>query len=198
MVEDDAYRELFYGEPPPPSLWSVAEPGTVVRVGSFSKTLAPGLRLGFLTGEPALTARLVQSGLLDSGGGIGHIPGLVVAVMAESGFYARHVERLRSAYRERRDALVGGLMEALPETIELNRPQGGFFVWLRLPAGYAAKRLLELSQANGASFMPGDAFSLTDGLDASLRLSFSRYGPEQLAEAARRIGEAFQRSGRES
>ena len=53
IVEDDAYRELSYGEPPPPSLWSLAEPGSVVRVGSFSKTLAPGLRLGFLTGEPS-------------------------------------------------------------------------------------------------------------------------------------------------
>jgi len=198
LVEDDAYRELFYGEPPPPSLWSLSEPGTVVRVGSFSKTLAPGLRLGYLTGEPGLTARLAQSGLLDSGGGIGHIPGLVVAVMAESGFYTRHVERLRSAYRERRDALVGGLTEALPETIGLNRPQGGFFVWVRLPQGYAAARLLELSQANGVSFMPGNAFSLTDGLDTSLRLSFSRYGPDQLAEAARRIGDAFRRSGTES
>ena len=69
---------------------------------------------------------------------------------------------------------------------------------MRLPAGYAAAPLLELSQANGASFMPGNAFSLTDGLATSLRLSFSRYGPHQLADAARRIGEAFQRSGPES
>jgi len=198
VVEDDAYRELFYGGPPPPSLWSLAEPGSVVRVGSFSKTLAPGLRLGFLTGEPGLTARLVQSGLLDSGGGIGHVPGLTVAVIAESGFYARHVERLRSAYRERRDALVGGLAEGLSEAVELNRPAGGFFVWVRLPAGYSAARLLERSQVNGASFMPGNAFSLTNGLDATLRLSFSRYGPGQLVEAARRIGEAFQHAGTES
>ena len=195
VVEDDAYRELFYGEPPPPSLWSLAEPGSVVRVGSFSKTLAPGLRLGFLTGEPRLTARLAQSGLLDSGGGIGHVPGLVVAVMAESGFYGQHVDRLRSAYRERRDALVRGLTEVLPEGVAFNRPQGGFFVWLQLPPGYSAARLLELSQSNGVSFMPGNAFALTDGLDANLRLSFSRYGPDQLADAARRIGGAFQNAG---
>jgi len=191
IVEDDAYRELSYGEPPPPSLWSLAEQGSVVRVGSFSKTLAPGLRLGFLTGEPALTARLAQGGLLDSGGGIGHIPGLVVAVLAEGGFYARHVERLRSAYRARRDALVRGLSEALPETVELNRPEGGFFLWLTLPEDHAVSRLLEHSRANGVSFMPGNAFSLTDNLDASLRLSFSRYSPDQLAEAARRIGASY-------
>src|SRR5438093_1017153 len=172
LVEDDAYRELFYGEPPPPSLWSLAPPGSVVRVGSFSKTLAPGLRVGFLTAEPRMTARLSQSGLLDSGGGIAHVPGLTVAVLAESGFYARHVERLKSAYAARRDALLGALASRLPETVELQRPDGGFFVWLTLPAGRSASALLELAQRRGASFMPGNAFSLTDGLEANLRLSF--------------------------
>ena len=195
LVEDDAYRELFYGEPPPPSLWSLAPPGFVVRVGSFSKTLAPGLRVGFLTAEPRMTARLSQSGLLDSGGGIAHVPGLTVAVLAESGFYARHVERLKSAYAARRDALLGALASRLPETVELQRPDGGFFVWLTLPAGRSASALLELAQRRGASFMPGNAFSLTDGLEANLRLSFSRYGQDQLAEAGRRIAAAFHQAG---
>jgi 2-aminoadipate transaminase len=195
IVEDDAYRELFYGNPPPPSLWSLAAPGTVVRVGSFSKTLAPGLRVGFLTAEPRLTARIDDSGLLDSGGGIAHVPGLTVSVLAETGFYAEHVGRLRSAYRMRRDALIAALVESLPATVEVSRPDGGFFSWLRLPAGSSAAHLLERSREAGASFMIGNAFSLTDGLDANLRLSFSRYGPDQLAEAARRIAAAFQRLG---
>jgi 2-aminoadipate transaminase len=194
VVEDDAYRELSYGDRPPPSLWSLAEPGTVVRVGSFSKTLAPGLRLGFLTGDPRLTARLAQGGLLDSGGGIGHIPGLVVAVLAENGFYARHVDRLRSAYRGRRDALIQGLIEALPETVGVNRPEGGFFVWAQLPEGYSAAGLLEPAQAKGVSFMPGNAFSLTNGLGSHLRLSFSRYAPDQLTQAGRRLGAAYRQA----
>ena len=195
IVEDDAYRELFYDEPPPPSLWSLATPGSVVRVGSFSKTLAPGLRVGFLTAEPRMTTRLSQSGLLDSGGGIAHVPALTVAVLAESGFYARHVERLRSAYAARRDALVGALASGLPETVGLKRPDGGFFVWLTLPAGRSASALLELAQGRGVSFMPGNAFSLTDGLEANLRLSFSRYGPDQLEEAGHRISAAFHQAG---
>jgi 2-aminoadipate transaminase len=195
VVEDDAYRELFYGEPPPPSLWSLSPPGSVVRVGSFSKTLAPGLRLGFLTGEPGLTARLSDSGLLDSGGGIAHMPGLAVAVLAESGRYGRHVDRLRSAYRARRDALVGGLAEGLPDAVDLRPPAGGFFVWLTLPEGHSASRLLELSQSQGASFMTGRFFSAAHEGDRNLRLSFSRYGPDQLAEAARRISAAFRSAG---
>jgi 2-aminoadipate transaminase len=195
VVEDDAYRELFYGDPPPSSLWSLAQPGSVVRVGSFSKTLAPGLRLGFLSGEPGLTARLTQSGLLDSGGGIAHVPGLTVAVLAETGFYAKHVERLRSAYRTRRDALLEGLASGLPDGTVVTRPDGGFFVWLSLPGDYSTERVLELAQAQGASFMHGNAFSMTDGLDSSLRLSFSRYGAAQLQEAARRIGAALAQAG---
>jgi DNA-binding transcriptional MocR family regulator len=195
VVEDDAYRELFYGEPPPPSLWSLAEPGSVVRVGSFSKTLAPGLRLGYLTAEAGLTARMAQSGLLDSGGGIAHVPGLTVAVLAETGFYATHVDRLRASYGVRRDALLDGLASGLPDGAEATRPAGGFFVWLTLPARHSSVRVLELALEEGVSFMPGNAFSMTDGLDSSLRLSFSRYGPDQLREAARRIAAAIARAG---
>lgn len=191
VIEDDAYRELWYDDPPPPSVWSLAKPGTVIRVGSFSKTLAPGLRLGFLTGDAALTKRFVQSGLLDSGGGVGHIPGLTVAILAENGFYARHVERLRVAYQERRDALVDGLIEGVPGEIEVNRPQGGFFVWLTLPGGSSATHLLEIARDNGVSFVSGTAFTVTDAGDANVRLSFSRYDPEDLEEAARRIGASF-------
>ena len=69
IVEDDVYRELSYDGPAPPSLWSIAPPGVVVRLGSFAKSLAPGLRLGWLTADAALVARIVGSGLLDSGGG---------------------------------------------------------------------------------------------------------------------------------
>ena len=72
IVEDDVYRELSYNRPAPPSLWSLAPVGAVVRLGSFAKSLAPGVRLGWLTAGPAIASRLIGSGLLDSGGGINH------------------------------------------------------------------------------------------------------------------------------
>jgi 2-aminoadipate transaminase len=142
-----------------------------------------------------LTGRLAQSGLLDSGGGIAHVPALVVAVLAENGFYARHVDHLRSAYRARRDALLAGLASGLPGTVRLTTPAGGFFIWLTLPAGHSARRLLERARERDVSFMTGDAFSLTDVPDVNLRLSFSRYDPAQLEEGARRIASAFALAG---
>src|SRR6185295_10821724 len=98
IVEDDVYRELAYDGPAPPSLWSVAPPGVVVRMGSFAKSLAPGLRLGWLTGGAPLVGRLLGSGLRDSGGGPSNFAAMVVAELCASGRFEEHVAGLRVAY----------------------------------------------------------------------------------------------------
>ena len=116
IVEDDVYRELAYDGPAPASLWSLARPGVVARLGSFSKSLGPGLRLGWLTAGRELVTRLTDSGLLDSGGGINHYTALVVAVLCAAGDYDVNLQNLRHAYRERRDVLVAGLAQHLPPT----------------------------------------------------------------------------------
>ena len=79
IVEDDVYRELAYEEPAPPSIWSMAPPGVVARLGSFAKSLAPGLRLGWLTADAAMARRTTGSGVIDSGGGVNHFTAMVVA-----------------------------------------------------------------------------------------------------------------------
>src|SRR5581483_337092 len=99
IVEDDVYRELAYDGPPPASLWSMAPAGTVVRLGSFAKSLAPGLRLGWLTASEALTRRTIGSGVIDSGGGLNHFTAMIVAQFGMSGAYAAQVERFKAAYR---------------------------------------------------------------------------------------------------
>jgi 2-aminoadipate transaminase len=206
IVEDDAYRELWYEAPPPPSLRSLAEDGRVIQVGSFSKTLAPGLRLGFVVGEPELAGRLAASGLLDSGGGIAHVQALVTAEVMASGEYAAHVVHLRDAYRLRRDALVETLAELVPPGVSVSAPGGGFFAWLTLPAetgpgdgppdgpsgrATTARDLLPVAEDNGVSFVPGPAFAPEGGQERSLRVSFSRYSPAELSEAARRLAVVF-------
>ncbi|HEX5691203.1 MAG TPA: PLP-dependent aminotransferase family protein, partial [Roseiflexaceae bacterium] len=114
IVEDDVYRELSYDGPAPASLWSLARPGVVARMGSFAKSLAPGLRLGWLTAGSDLIARLVGSGLRDSGGGLNHFAAMIVAEFCTSGQFDPHVAGLRDTYRARRDALLGALAEYLP------------------------------------------------------------------------------------
>ncbi len=99
IVEDDTYRELVYDGPAPASLWSIDPAGGVIRIGSFSKTVGPGLRLGFLTAPAALVRTLVNRGFLDSGGGLNHTTALTMAVMGTSGRYAAHVAAIRELYK---------------------------------------------------------------------------------------------------
>lgn len=191
LVEDDVYRELSYDAPAPPSVWSVAPPGAVVRIGSFSKSLAPGLRLGYLTADASLAQRLIGSGLLDSGGGLNPFVGLTVAEVGAAGDFDATVARLRAAYRERRDALANGLRDYLPPGCRFTAPGGGFFQWVELPEGVDAGELLPRAEQAGVSYLPGSRFYLDAPRRNTLRLAFSLYPPQQLVEAARRLGKAI-------
>lgn len=195
IIEDDAYRELSYDGAAMPSLWSLASPGVVIRLGSFAKSLAPGLRTGFITADATFARRLRESGLLDSGGGISHFSSLMVAEFAATGEYARNVERLRTVYTERRDALLSALTQYLDGRATWLRPSGGYFVWVTLPPGRDASAFLPQAEANGSSYLPGNTFFLEAGQGArSLRLAFSRYGSDELVESVRRLGRTFGRS----
>ena len=188
IVEDDVYRELAFDDSPPASLWSLAVPGSVVRLGSFSKTLAPGLRLGYVVADASTVERIAAGGLLDSGGGIGHLPALAVAELGASGAYDANLAHLRTELRARRDALVAGLREHVPEGSFL-QPQGGYFLWLRLPAGATATEVLARAGSHGVGALPGDVFAVGAASHSDvLRLSFSMYPPHQLVEASRRLG----------
>ncbi len=195
IVEDDAYRELTYDGPAPPSLWSLDRARLVIRLGSFAKSLAPGLRSGFVTADSAVVSRIVDSGVLDSGGGISHFPSLLIAEFAQTGEYARNVEHLRDAYRARRDALLGALAEHLQDRASWQTPHGGYFAWLTLPGGTSVADLMKAAVAEGTAFMPGSAFYLQQPPTPAIRLSFSRYASDQLVEAAARLGRAFRTVG---
>ena len=191
IVEDDVYRELAFDASPPASIWSLGAPGSVVRLGSFSKTLAPGLRLGYLVADAATVERIAAGGLLNSGGGIGHLPALAVAELGASGAYDANLAHLRIELGARRDALVAGLREHVPEGSFL-QPHGGYFLWLRLPAGVTAAEVLMRAAGHGFGALPGDVFAVGAASHSEvLRLSFSMYPPDRLVEATRRLGAAL-------
>lgn len=195
IVEDDVYRELSYEGPAPASLWSVAQeiPGAadyVVRLGSFSKTLAPGLRCGFLTAPAAVAARFAQSGLIDSGGCPSQFTACLVAQMIFEGSYDENVARLRSAYAERCRALLAALHESLPAGCGVGASSGGFFAWVTLPDGLTAARVTPFAEAAGVSLVAGSRSSV-GGNDGGLRLCFTMYPPDQLREGAARLGRAI-------
>lgn len=196
IVEDDAYRELGYDgdAPAPPSLWSLAAGRGVIRVGSVAKTVGPGLRLGWVTAGEGLVSRLTGRGFVNSGGGLNHTTALALAVMGSSGRYVAHVRAVREVYRRQRDALVEALQAEVPE-VSVVAPSGGWFLWLRLPAGVAATELLARAERHGVSFLPGHLFYAGPAADDHARLSFSMYEPAQLAQAARRLGAALHSVG---
>ena len=187
IVEDDVYRELWFSAPPPPSIGVVDPAAPVLRMGSFSKSLAPGLRLGWITGPSRLVGRVVEGGVLTSGGGLNPMIALAVAEYAAAGKYEPNVSRLRDIFRSRSAALVGALHEGLPDATFLE-PEGGYFVWLRLPRGLSSESLLPTADAAGLTYQPASRFDASGTIDASwLRLSFARYGEVDLIEGARRL-----------
>lgn len=186
IVEDDTYRELGYDAPAPPSLYALAGGAGVVRVGSFAKTVAPGLRLGWITAAPQLVEALGSRGYVDSGGGVNHATAMAMAEFGATG-YAAHVAGVRARYAVQRDHLLGALARYAPG-VEVVRPAGGWFAWLTLPPGTSAPELLPRAEAAGVSFVPGPTFHVDGGGTGHARVSFAMLDPEPLAEGARRLG----------
>ncbi|BCL22149.1 PLP-dependent aminotransferase family protein [Streptomyces tuirus] len=191
IVEDDPYGELRYdGERVP---WIAAHPGAedrTVLLGSFSKVMAPGLRLGWLRAPGALRrACAVAKQAADL-----HTP--TVNQLAAARYLAdndldAHVARVAGVYRERRDAMLCGLAGALPEGSVWHRPEGGMFLWARLPEPYDTTVLLPQVVRRNVAYVPGAPFYAGTPDRATLRLCFVTQTPEEIGEGLRRLGEGL-------
>jgi 2-aminoadipate transaminase len=190
IVEDDTYRELVFDGKPPHSLWSLGGGDEVVRIGSFAKTVAPGLRLGWVNAHPDLIARLADIGYVESGGGVNHATALTMAVFGATGAYDEHLAASLPVYRERRDALVAALRSA-GHGLAVPSPAGGWFCWVGLPGGTSARALLPRAEAAGTSYVDGSRFCVDGAGDDHVRLAFSMLSPDDLREAARRLVHAL-------
>ncbi len=189
IVEDDPYGELRYeGERVP---WISSYPGAedrTVLLGSFSKVMAPGLRLGWLRAPAALRrACVVAKQAADL-----HTPTLnqLAAARYLTGLDA-HVARVRDVYRERRDAMLAGLAQALPEGSTWDRPTGGMFLWARLPEPYDTTALLPKVVRHDVAYVPGAPFYAGEPDRSTMRLCFVTQTPEEIGEGLRRLGEGL-------
>ncbi|HWO67279.1 MAG TPA: aminotransferase class I/II-fold pyridoxal phosphate-dependent enzyme [Umezawaea sp.] len=189
IVEDDAYADVVLGSPPPTSVAGLAGYRGVLRLGTFSKSLAPGLRLGWLATDAATAKGLAESAAFSSGGGLNHLAAVAVAGLLESGAYDRHVAWLREEFRQRRDALVSTLRALLPPEFRFTTPDGGFFLWITLPDGVTEEAAVAAAARAGAPVSPGSRFGR--GAAATIRLSWSFHGPDALTEGARRLARAL-------
>ena len=187
ILEDDSYGLLHYDPDPLPALRAL-DAEWVLYAGTFSKIIAPALRLGWLLLPPRLAS---AAGVLKEAADLecSALTQRAVARLLGRGF-AGHLDRLRAGYRRRRDALLAALGEHFPESARWTRPPGGFFVWVELPPGLDGDRVCEEALAEAhVAVVPGSAFAASAGAPANrLRLSFASCAPDEIRIAVERLG----------
>jgi 2-aminoadipate transaminase len=190
IVEDDAYAELtLTSGPVPGSLADLADFRGVIRLRTFSKSLAPGLRLGWLQAEEKITDRLTSRGIFESGGSPNHTSSLAVLAMLQGDGYFRHLHWLRDQLRARRDALAGALSSGPSDRFEFTVPGGGFFIWLRARNPQSEAEMLAAARRAGVRVAGGSRFGHPS--QPSLRLAYSFLSPGALAFAGRQLADAL-------
>lgn len=179
LVEDNPYGDLWYeGEPPLPL--AARNPEGVIYMGSFSKVLAPGLRVGFIVAPKSVYGKLTQAKQAADL----HSPSFnqrVVAEVMKDGFLASHIPTIRAMYKVQRDVMLVALEHEM-EGLDVNwtRPVGGMFLWVTLPKGMNAQDLLPEAVERGMAFVPGAPFYADDAEHNTLRLSYVTVSPEQI------------------
>ncbi|UCF98049.1 MAG: PLP-dependent aminotransferase family protein [Spirochaetaceae bacterium] len=191
IVADEVYHLLTYEAQAPAPLAAFISADTVLSLGSFSKILAPGLRLGWIQTCPRLWRPLAECGMLDSGGGLNPFTSALVRSALETGALDAHLGQLRREYGRRLQAMKTAIDGELSGKVEYSPPNGGFFFWLRLIDGGDSGALLTRAKEKKTSFVPGSAFSAVGQLQDRLRLSFSYHPPEVLQEGVRRLQESL-------
>jgi 2-aminoadipate transaminase len=203
IVEDEAYAELWFHEQPPPSLYALAGGAGVVKIGTFSKIVAPGLRVGWCQAQPAVTAALVATRC-----DMGSSPLLlhVLERLGRSGFLDDHVARARGVYAVKCAIALGALTEHCSGSCRFVAPKGGFFVWVQATPEIDPIGLAEAARDEGVTFVGGHVFAAEQAMvegprlawapgdSRELRLAFSSVADDQIGEGIQRLGRAFSRA----
>jgi DNA-binding transcriptional MocR family regulator len=191
IVEDDVYRDLAYGDKAPASLYALDGGRRVLRIGSFSKILAPAVRMGWLMGPAGIIARLIGSGLRCMGGGASPLVAHILSAYCQQGQLEPHIEGLRQVYRERRDAMLQSLTNQMPDGVEWTRPGGGFFIWLSLPPPLRAADVADLARQAKLLIPVGDPFFAEAPTGQYLRLAFSYVTPDKIEKGIETLGQVL-------
>jgi 2-aminoadipate transaminase len=187
VIEDDPYGELYFGEAPPAPLRAF-DPD-VVYLGTFSKIIAPALRMGWMVVPPALYQLVYNSKEATDMLSDRFTQRAVVRVTAD-GWLDHRLVTARDFYRARRDCLLAALERELPPTVRWTRPEGGFFLWATLPDGLLAEELLPVALRHAVGFLPGSCFYPDQTPRSGFRLSYPTLAPQIIDEGMRRLGAA--------
>jgi 2-aminoadipate transaminase len=190
IFEDDPYAELAFGGERPPTMLSLDSSEHVVYASSFSKTIAPGVRVGFLIGPAPLIAEL-QEKAVNTYISPNMLAQAIVGEFCRSGAILESIANVKEALRERRDALVDAIRQHIGDEARFVIPEGGYFLWVELPDAVDTEQLLAAAGDRGVTFVKGSDFVLEGGRNA-LRLAYSGVRPDEIEEGVKRLGEALE------
>lgn len=191
IVADEVYQLLYYYDKPPPALGTMIDSEAVVSLGSFSKILAPAMRLGWIQASPVLCERILANGFISSGGSINHLASHIVRHAIDLGLLGDHVAHLRRAYHSRVEAMDEALRTEFGSLARWQKPEGGYFFWLEFADGTDIAALRDEARALETGFQAGDVFSSRGELSNCMRLSFAHYDEEDIARGVCRIRRLF-------
>jgi len=188
ILEDDAYGELWFETPPPPSLFALSNGDHGIKVSSFSKIIATGLRMGWIMGPPALISRIAA---LRYDMGSSPYLGRVIAEMMSNGDLDRHIENLRKIYLRKLERVEDALGRYCSDYSTYVRPLGGFFLWLQLRPGMSSRDVQMAANERGVVVGQGPQFFADGNATNHVRLAFSYVAMEEIEEGIQRLGEAM-------
>jgi DNA-binding transcriptional MocR family regulator len=191
IVEDATYGELYFSDPPPPSLRELDTQNIVIHLNSFSKVLAPGLRLGWLSAAPSIVEQMaIIKQRLDP-----HTQNLVQFAMARlirDGAFDEHLKTLRTEHARRCTIVLDAIQRHIaPGMLRCARPQGGLYLWCRVPSGVSSRDLLDRAIAAGVAFVAGHAFYADPAGESELRICFSSVLPDKIDQAVSRLARSL-------
>jgi 2-aminoadipate transaminase len=190
IIEDSPYRKVRFGGTSIPSLKALDSDHTVFYVGTFSKLMAPGLRVGWTIAAPEMIARMIQ---LKSDGGSCPLTQRIITEFLAAGRLPSHIERVQTAYRQNRDAMVAALKRELPDAT-FSVPEGGYYVWLTLPEDVDGDQLARSANESGVTVLPGSKFFANPDVSHPknhLRIAYSHATPAEVSDGIRRLATAY-------
>lgn len=186
LIEDDPYGALSYRRDPLPKMLTM-NPQGVIYMGSFSKVLTPGIRLGYVVAPVPLVRKLEQA-KQAADLHTAQLTQMVVHEVIKDGFLAEHIPTIRKLYSDQCDAMLAALAEFFPAGVSWTKPEGGMFIWVTLPKHIDAMKLLDEAVAEHVAFVPGAPFYGNEAEQNTMRLSFVTVSPEKIREGVAKLG----------
>jgi DNA-binding transcriptional MocR family regulator len=187
IAADEVYQMLPYFGEVPPALGTMIDRGNVISMGTFSKIIAPGLRLGWIQAPKHLMDVALDSGWINSGGAVNHVMSHIVRHAIDMGLQESFIEQLCQSYQGRVTAMDESLKQNLSKFVRWTRPDGGYFFWLELSENIDATALRAHAFDHGVGFQPGEVFSSTGRFKNFIRLSFAHYSETDIREGISRL-----------